>query len=67
MKPRRPDIDAIKNSLRTRYRQKIKDELPDNGLASLLLSLSMSYWNLRQKCLRSTIRLYEKVLETTKP
>lgn len=29
------DIDAIENDLRARYRQKVKDELPDNGVSDL--------------------------------
>lgn len=32
-----PDINAIKNNLRARYRQKIKNELPDNGAYDLAL------------------------------
>jgi hypothetical protein len=33
----RPDIDAIKNHLWARYRQKVKDELSDNGACELAL------------------------------
>jgi hypothetical protein len=33
----RPDIDAVKNSLRTRYRQKIESEVSDNGAYDLAL------------------------------
>lgn len=31
----KPDIDAIKNNLRARYRQQVKDELPNNGACEL--------------------------------
>ncbi len=30
-----PDIDAIKNNLQARYRQKVKDDLSDNGASTL--------------------------------
>lgn len=30
-----PDINAIKNNLRTRYRQKVKNEISDNGAYDL--------------------------------
>jgi hypothetical protein len=37
MNPSSPDIDVIRNNLRVRYRQKIKNEISDNGAYDLAL------------------------------
>jgi hypothetical protein len=32
----KPNVNAIKNNLQARYRQKVKDEVPDNGACELV-------------------------------
>lgn len=39
MKPRIPDIDAIRDSLRERYRQKVRAELPDDETSAVALTV----------------------------
>ena len=57
-----PDIDAIKNNLRMRYRQKIKNEISDNGaydlafvIIDVLLELTAEMLAQYDKALRQSV------------
>jgi hypothetical protein len=63
----RPDIDAIKNNLRVRYRQRVKDELPDNGACELAFVIIDVLLELTAEMLAQYDQALREALETTKP
>jgi|LSQX01.1.fsa_nt_gb hypothetical protein len=66
MNPCKPNIDALKDSLRIRYREKVENEVPNNGACGLafviidaLLEITQEMLEDCEQALRSSIG-YEK-------